>query len=111
MLLRGHRGIETVFDAKGTILAEYLPTPGDEQHPLGDTKEKIISFAVPIELLGTPEASWRYTVLVGCQDDHGGAGVGDFRSVEATATEWIGGGKKKSVDSNVYDIIQSLSRK
>lgn len=100
-----------VVDAKGIILAEYLPIPGDEQHPLGDTKEKIISFAVPIEILGTPELSWRYTVLVGCQDDHGGAGVGNFRSVEATAKEWIGGGKKKPSDSNVYDIILPLHQK
>ncbi|MBI3586233.1 MAG: hypothetical protein HY088_03780 [Ignavibacteriales bacterium] len=100
-----------VVDARGTILAEYLPIPGDEQHPLGDTKERIISFAIPTEILGMPEPSWRYTVLVGCQDDHGGAGVGDFRSVEATAKEWIGGGKKKPLESNVYDIILPLNRR
>lgn len=100
-----------IVDAKGNIVAEYLPIPGDEHHPLGDTKEKFISFAIPIEILGTPDAAWRYTVLVGCQDDHGGAGVGDFRSVEATAKEWTGGGKKKSTDSNVYDVILPLHQK
>ncbi|MBI3577976.1 MAG: hypothetical protein HY089_01030 [Ignavibacteriales bacterium] len=100
-----------VVDAKGKILAEYLPVSDDGKQPLGDTKEKIISFAIPVELLGKPETSWRYTVLVGCQDDHGGAGVGDFRSVETVAKEWTGGGKKKPTDSNVYDVILPLNRK
>jgi carbohydrate-binding DOMON domain-containing protein len=44
-------------------------------------------------------------VLVGAQDDHGGAGIGVFRNVEADAGEWHGGGKLSPGDPNVYDFI------
>jgi hypothetical protein len=40
----------------------------------------------------------------------GGAGIGDFRSVEPAAKEWIGGGKKKPADPNVYDVILPINR-
>ena len=93
-------------DAEGNILAEYQPVPGDEKNPLGNVAEKSISFSVPIELLGQPQSSWKYTVLIGAQDDHGGAGIGDFRTVDARASEWSGGGKKKSIESNIYDFIK-----
>ena len=93
-------------DAEGNVLAEYQPVPGDEKNPLGNVAEKSISFSVPIELLGQPQSSWKYTVLIGAQDDHGGAGIGDFRTVDARASEWSGGGKKKSIESNIYDFIK-----
>jgi carbohydrate-binding DOMON domain-containing protein len=99
-----------IADSKGTIVAEYIPVAGDEQNPLGSTQTKEIAFSIPIDVLGKPLASWRYTVLVGCQDDHGGAGIGDFRNVGAIAEEWSGGGKKKPSDSNVYDVIFPLIR-
>jgi glycogen debranching enzyme len=99
-----------IADSKGTVLAEYIPIPGDEISPLGKTQKKLIEFALPIGILGKPTPSWRYTVLVGCQDDHGGAGIGDFRGVEATAGEWTGGGKKKPGDPNVYDVILPVHR-
>ncbi len=89
----------------GKILAKYLPAPGDEKSPLGNANTKIIEFSVPTELLGKPDNSWRYAVLIGCQDDHGGAGIGEFRSVEAETKEWTGGGKKNLSDPNVYDLI------
>ena len=94
-----------VTDSKGVVLAEYIPVAGDEKNPLGSTKTKEIRFSLPLALLGKPTADWRYTVLVGCQDDHGGAGIGDFRSVEASTKEWTGGGRKKPSDSNVYDVL------
>jgi glycogen debranching enzyme len=94
-----------VLNDSGAVLAEYLPVPGDEHDPLGSTRTKTISFSLPLELLGKPRSSWRYAVLVGCQDDHGGAGVGEFRSVEATAKEWTGGGKRSPQLPNVYDQI------
>ena len=97
-----------VADSKGTVLAEYIPVAGDEMNPLGSTQSKEVSFSVPVDVLGKPGSLWRYTVLVGCQDDHGGAGIGDFRAVESTAKEWTGGGRKKPSDSNVYDVIFPL---
>src|SRR6267143_138142 len=94
-----------VQDSKGKILSEYVPAPGDEKNPLGDAETKTIAFALPIEIVGKPEPSWRYTVLIGAQDDHGGAGIGEFRSVEGKAKEWTGGGKRKPGDPNVYDYV------
>ena len=99
-----------VADSKGVILAEYIPVAGDEKNPLGITQTKEIGFSIPVDVLGKPGTNWRYTVLVGCQDDHGGAGIGDFRTVESTAKEWTGGGRKKPSDSNVYDVIFPLIR-
>ena len=95
-----------VQDAQGTTLAEYRPVEGDEKNPLGNAASRSISFSLPTELIGRPQSSWRYTVLVGAQDDHGGAGIGDFRSVQREAGEWTGGGKTRSSDPNVYDVIQ-----
>jgi carbohydrate-binding DOMON domain-containing protein len=94
-----------VADAKGSMLAAYTPLEGDEADPLGDEQSKTIEFTIPVEVIGTPSSSWKYAVLVGAQDDHGGAGIGEFRSVEAGRSEWTGGGKRKSGDPNVYDTI------
>ncbi len=95
-----------VEDASGKTLAVYAPVDSDVTNPLGDRATGTISFAVPLRFLGTPTSTWRYTVLVGGQDDHGGSGIGEFRSVEQEAGEWHGGGKEKTSDSNVYDILQ-----
>ncbi len=44
-------------------------------------------------------------MLVGAQDDHGGAGIGEFREVNAEGGAWIGSGG--SPDShNVYDWLE-----
>ncbi len=94
-----------VADAKGKIIAEYLPAPDDRRTPLGDVQSRSITFSLPIALLGAPTPSWRFALLVGAQEDHGGAGVGEFREVGATAGEWQGGGKKSPNASNVYDVI------
>jgi len=91
--------------AKGEIVAEYLPSSGDDRDPLGSTAAQVISFALPNRLLRGNPADWRFTVLVGAQDDHGGAGVGDFRSVETVAGEWVGGGRRTSTESNIYDTL------
>ena len=99
-----------VEDAQGRLLASYAPAPGDETNPIGDTSTNTVSFALPIDLLGTPSLGWRYTVIVGAQDDHGGAGIGDFRAVGKTAQEWSGGGKIHERDPNVYDTFNSTVR-
>jgi hypothetical protein len=94
-----------IQDARGRVLAAYMPVPEDVKNPLGDVMTKTISFSVPVRFLGTPDADWKFTVLAGAQDDHGGAGIGEFRSAEANAGEWIGGGKSNSNQPNVYDVI------
>ena len=92
-----------VEDAGLNILAEHFPwQPGYE---LGNIVEKRIDFAIPREFLPGEPDEWKITVLVGGQDDHGGAGIGEFRSVNETAGRWVGGGGGKGA-SNVYDHLQ-----
>ncbi len=94
-----------VTDDGGNILSEYRPAPEDIVDPLGDIVEKEIRFSLPNEYLGRPSTVWRFLVLVGAQDDHGGAGIGVFRNIERTGGEWHGGGKMNPQDPNVYDTI------
>lgn len=98
-------------DRDGKILCAYIPTANDVSNPLGDAEARTISFAVPLRLLGTPSRKWTWTVLVGAQDDHGGAGIGEFRTVGAEAGEWIGGGKMSPHEPNVYDVLIATERK
>ena len=94
-----------VTDEKGGVICEYLPRPGDEKNPIGNIARNSIEFSIPLRYLGVPTPEWKMTILVGAQDDHGGAGVGEFRSVEKTGGEWIGGGKFRPGDSNIYDVL------
>lgn len=94
-----------VTDAHDKILCEYLPQASDVRNPLGNTEQKSVEFSIPLKYLGRVSPLWKITILVGGQDDHGGAGVGEFRSVEAIAGEWNGGGKLKQNDSNIYDTL------
>ncbi|MEO8168322.1 MAG: glucodextranase DOMON-like domain-containing protein, partial [bacterium] len=92
-------------DKNGKIIAAYVPTEADVHNPLGDAESGTISFAIPLSYLGVPKTSWRFTVLVGAQDDHGGAGIGEFRTVNKEAGEWNGGGKKNPGEPNIYDVL------
>ncbi len=94
-----------IQDQDGRILAEYRPTEGDASDPFGDASTGIVSFALPIRYLGQPNRKWKFTVLSGCQDDHGGGGVGEFRTVNNARGEWNGGGRTSASDSNVYDML------
>ncbi len=95
-----------VVDQKEKILAEYRPV--GMNYKLGDVAKRTVSFAVPIQYLGRPDDSWRFVVLIGAQDDHGGAGLGDFRKVGQTPATWQGGGGEKLSDNcNVYDFLFS----
>ncbi len=94
-----------VSDDKGRTVCEYLPRAGDEKNPIGVVQRKMIEFSIPLEYLGMPTPRWKMTILIGAQDDHGGAGIGEFRSVDRNGGEWIGGGKIHELDSNVYDVI------
>ncbi len=96
-----------VDNSDGKILAQYIPVDNDVLNPLGDISTGTIEFAIPQKYVGIPDGKWRFTVLVGGQDDHGGAGIGDFRGVEAKASEWTGGGKTDPKLPNVYDVLKS----
>ncbi len=93
-----------IENGTGDILAAYRPE--DPNYPLGNVEDKIISFAIPSELLGRYDQNWRIIIAVGGQDDHGGAGLGEFRSVGKTASQWQGGGgEQESGNCNVYDLF------
>jgi hypothetical protein len=94
-----------IADEKGKVLCEYIPRSGDEKNPIGDIKGKSIEFSLPLKYLGKPAPEWKMTILVGAQDDHGGAGIGEFRAIERDGSEWIGGGKIHPSDSNVFDVL------
>lgn len=95
-----------VENDRGEILAGYLPGITDVSNPLGDAGTGVISFAMPLQYLGKPDRRWRFTVLAGLQDDHGGAGLGEFRSVNNAKGDWSGGGKRNPDDHNVYDVLE-----
>ncbi len=98
-------GVQVEDDA-GKILCAYVPSPEDVSDPLGDASSGTISFAIPLRFLGGDLSSeWNWTILVGGQDDHGGAGLGEFRSVNKERSEWNGGGKFSPDASNVYDEL------
>ncbi|HTR80331.1 MAG TPA: amylo-alpha-1,6-glucosidase [Bacteroidota bacterium] len=94
-----------ITDDQGRVLCEYLPGSEDKRNPIGSVERKSVEFSIPLKYLGKPTPQWKMTILVGAQDDHGGAGVGEFRAVGTSAGEWTGGGKISPTDSNVYDIL------
>ena len=97
-------GLE-IIDGAGKIIAAYLPEEDDHISPLGDTKRNSISFSINRKLTGEINPSTRITVLVGAQQDFGGAGIGKFREVHKIASEWYGGGKANSAAHNIYDFL------
>ncbi|MGB9773593.1 MAG: amylo-alpha-1,6-glucosidase [Bacteroidota bacterium] len=97
-----------VVDDKGKILAEYRPSSSDARNPIGNSTQHTISFSLPLRYFEDCLSSlgrWKFALLVGAQDDHGGAGIGEFRAVEEKPGEWVGGGKKIPSLPNVYDVI------
>jgi glycogen debranching enzyme len=88
-----------VIDGQSKILAEYIPT--DPHYPTGDVTQKEVRFALPRRLFRGEPSQWKISILVGAQDDHGGAGLGEFRAVEREAALWVGGGGDGT--NRVYD--------
>ena len=97
-------------DQRGKVIAAYIPVQADVRNPLGNIATSTISFALPLSYLGKPIKGWTFTVLTGGQDDHGGAGIGEFRTVLKEAGEWNGGGRMKPEESNVYDVVGATVR-
>ena len=94
-----------IEDSAGHTLAGYTPTESDAANPIGNSLTGTIRFSVPVSILGAPKADWTYVVVVGAQDDHGGAGIGEFRAVHAGKGEWNGGGKLNPEEPNIYDDL------
>jgi glycogen debranching enzyme len=99
-----------VEDASGTILGAYLPAEEDAARPMGNAREGTIRFAIPRSMLGTPSRRWRLTLLAGAQDDHGGSGLGEFRTVNRERGDWNGGGRVRPDQSNVYDRLTATPK-
>jgi len=94
-----------IKNANDVTVAAYIPKETDITNPLGNVNDKSISFSIPKRFLGEIKSDVRIAILVGAQDDHGGAGIGEFREVSSEATEWTGGGKKDPKEHNVYDWL------
>ena len=93
-------------DEHGQTRCEFTPRSTAER--FGDVTTRYVSFSLPRAMCPklTNDASW--TVLVGAQDDHGGAGMGEFRAVKAVAEQWAGGGNEHN-GSNIYDVLTTTS--
>jgi carbohydrate-binding DOMON domain-containing protein len=98
-----------VVDENEKILAEFLPTNQTAgERRLGNIETREIAFAVPRRLIGEFWPKWKVGVYCGGQDDHGGAGIGEFRSVARKAGPWVGGGGEKDRGNpNVYDVLMA----
>jgi carbohydrate-binding DOMON domain-containing protein len=97
-------GIE-VREAGGKVLAAFVPP--DTAHPLGFVADKAIRFRLPKALFPQLSGGAAISVLSGAQDDHGGAGLGNFRAVKIKAGQWHGGGATSDDGSacRLYDAL------
>jgi hypothetical protein len=97
-------GLE-VHDAAGRTLAAFVPQ--DSAHHLGFIADKAIRFRLPKALLPGLAGGTAISVLSGAQDDHGGAGLGNFRLVKIKAGQWTGGGAASDGGEacRVYDAL------
>ncbi|MCF7851052.1 MAG: hypothetical protein K9M85_05265 [Candidatus Marinimicrobia bacterium] len=89
-------------DAENRPIAEYLPS--EESGAIGDALTDRVRFTLPRELFSDDLKDAEFQIAVGCQDDHGGSVIGDFREVEPLAAEWVGGGAGPN-SSNIYDWL------
>lgn len=77
-----------------------------------DISAGTIRISVPITSIDGAASDWRFTPVVGLQDDYGSGGLGDFRDVKENAEEWRGGGGDDlAINPNVYDMIVPRPRK
>lgn len=89
-------------DESGQTLCEF--TPRSTAEAFGDVKTRRVQFAIPAKFFPKSDSHWSFTVLSGAQDDHGGAGMGEFRAVKAQAEQWAGGGNEGN-GPNIYDTL------
>jgi carbohydrate-binding DOMON domain-containing protein len=97
-----------IFAGGGT--AEMINAAGEEVSggvtTEVDMEANTITVSVPVEVVGKPDDTWKFTIAAGLQDDFGAGGLGDFRGVNEKAEQWRGGGGHDlAIDSNIYDLI------
>ncbi|MEA3286203.1 MAG: amylo-alpha-1,6-glucosidase [Candidatus Marinimicrobia bacterium] len=92
-----------LVDDEHQPVAEYMPL--SSSGAIGDAQTGKIHFMLPRDIFSSDLTGAQFQVAVGCQDDHGGAGMGDFRAVQELVAEWAGGGKIDPEASNVYDWL------
>ena len=91
-----------IVDADQRPVAEYMPIK--PSGAIGDAETETLHFSLPRDVFESSLTGAHFQLAVGCQDDHGGAGIGDFRSVGEIGDEWTGGGGSDS-GSNIYDWL------
>ncbi|MDK9700889.1 MAG: hypothetical protein OEM52_12145 [bacterium] len=84
----------------------YECVADDAAYPLGSPATNEVRVSVPRSLLPNDPAKWKIHIYSGGQDDHGGAGMGEFRSVYPEASQWHGGGNTSGNGTNVYDVLE-----
>jgi carbohydrate-binding DOMON domain-containing protein len=71
-----------------------------------DMENGILRITVPLADIDGAAEEWLFTPAAGLQDDYGAGGLGDYREVQAEASEWRGGGGDDlATNPNIYDII------
>lgn len=64
---------------------------------------KTVRVKVPLPIIGQPDSSWGYYVLIGSQDAFG---EDDFRPVMEESTSWtFGGGSNLEINPNIIDML------
>jgi glycogen debranching enzyme len=92
-----------IEDDSGARLADFIPRETGDA--FGDAAAHRVSFALPKKFFPPDARNGSWTVLIGAQDDHGGAGLGEFRTVKPEAERWAGGGNVAG-GPNVFDILE-----
>ncbi len=90
-----------VENARGQVLGEVPPGRGIAFDPATSS----LSFALPRFVLPDLPRNSIVTLLVGARED--GNGVGEFRTVNRTASGQFGGGKVNARSPNVYDVVSA----
>jgi len=107
----GFKADQIMYVSGGILLVDNKHVPELEYIPkspagaIGVVNTGMVSFTLPKNAFDDDLKQAIFQIAVGCQDDHGGAGIGDFRDVQAIGSEWNGGGKENPDDSNVYDWL------
>lgn len=92
-------GGSAVYDARGRVLAGK----GQGTVNVGVMGGNTIRFSAPRSIVGAPDRTWRYYVLVGGYDPFG---PDHYRMVKARAGAWLfGGGEESKYQSNVIDLL------
>lgn len=97
-------GIE-ISDFLGRNTGYFIPEENDIENTLGSDHTNSVTFSIPKSILGIIDVKTKISILVGSQEDHGSASIGNFRDVNRKQSEWYGGGKWNPTSHNIYDFL------